>query len=503
MTSKTSNPPSKSITKRAVIDIGSNSVRLVIYDGFARSKFAICNERALCSLGRFADDGEKKLDPDSVTRALTELTRFRRILAEHGDPPLSAIATAAIRDASDGDSFIKKVEKLGMDVKILSGDEEAKLAALGVRYFEPTAQGVVGDMGGGSLELANIDDGKVGTCTSYALGPLSIARRLAEKKSSPSALIKSDFSKLKLPNGKNPRTLYVVGGAWRALARIHMNLRNYPLAVLHHYEMSLAEAIDVCELVSGLSRRSLEEIPGVSRRRIDTLPIAALVLKKLMERLEPKEIVVSAAGIREGLLYQELTRGERDIDPCIEGAWFFAQQMSPQPKFGGVALKVIKPLFPDLDDEENRLLRVASTMIDISAYMHPDLRAQYAFDMVMRAPFTAMSHKERVWVAMALYQRYKAGLLTRADNPALGILRWREQKLAHRVGLAMRFAASFSPKAMAPLKHCRLSIDDDTLVFSAPADRREMMSETPLKRLSSLADAFDMEFVLAFDDDRK
>lgn len=499
MSESSKKSPSRPIEKRAVIDVGSNSVRLVIYDGYARAKFAICNEKALCGLGRF-EGGDGKLGREAKQRALTELSRFRRILKEHGDPVVSGIATAAVREASDGKAFIRDVKALGLDVRILAGDEEAELAACGVLYFEPAAKGIVGDMGGGSLELAQISDGKVSYRTSLALGPLSIAHRTSMKKNAVNALIKDDLARVKLPDTNNSKTLYIVGGAWRAISRIHMNLRSYPLPVLHHYEMSRTEVIEVCNLVAGLSRRSLEEIPGVSRRRIETLPTAALVMKKLVERLSVKRVVVSAAGVREGLLYQELSRSDRDIDPFAESARFFASQMSPQPKYGAAALKVIKPLFAELSTAELRILKVAATMIDIGAYIHPDMRAVFAFDTVMRAPLPAISHKERVWTAMALYQRYKSSMLTPSENPALGILRWREQKLAYRVGLALRFVASFSPKAMAPLKHCSLMIENDELVFSAPSDRKELMAETPLKRLSSLADAFGLEFVLSFDD---
>ena len=246
---------------RAVVDIGSNSVRLVIFDGPARAPIAICNEKALCGLGRdMLADGS--LNPASVEAALTTLKRFRIILRAYGDPHTQTIATAAVRDAKDGEAFVAAVRALGYDIKVISGAEEADLAARGVISVEPNASGLAGDMGGGSLELVSIEKGATGQSVSLPIGPLSIMRASGSDLTRAQTIIEDAIRQVKFLRRGQFKTLYTVGGAWRSIARIHMNLKQYPLSVLHHYILSSSSVIEVCDLVARQSRRSLEEIPG-------------------------------------------------------------------------------------------------------------------------------------------------------------------------------------------------------------------------------------------------
>lgn len=478
--------------RRAVIDIGSNSVRLVIYDGLLRAPFSICNEKALCGLGRdISDDG--RLNPDAVGFALETLRRFARIITEHGNPPVHTIATAAVRDAKDGKEFVAAVAKLGFELSVLSGDEEAKFAAMGALSFEPGATGIVGDMGGGSLELVALNKGSIGDSISLPVGPFNIMRKAPGSLEDAEAYIEKELNKVPFLKNQKSETLYVIGGAWRAVARIHMRLRSYPLSVLHHYELTSSQVLEICKLVSHQSRHSLETIPGIPRRRLDTLPYAAMVLKSVLKRTGAKKVSVSAGGVREGILYKALPKDVRKQDPLIETCRFYARQLSPEPEYGEKAFGVVEPLFDDGELANARIRFSTSLLIDIGAYFHPDFRARHAFDAALRAPFVALSHEERVWSALALFCRHGGRVTSPPDEQVAGLLSWEQQQSAMRFGMALRFIGTLIPKIKSPLKGCRLEIDSDKLIFRAPNDRAALMGETPRKHLDALAAAFEAE----------
>ncbi len=479
--------------RRAVVDIGSNSVRLVVYNGPLRAPMAICNEKALCGLGRdMADDGS--LNALAVADALATLTRFRRLLEEYGDPPTWTIATAAVRHARDGDAFVAAVKKLGYDITVISGAEEAALTALGVVSFEPNATGIAGDMGGGSLELVALSHGQVADTASLRVGALNVMRETRGDVKAAAALIEAALDTVDFLQTKPYDALYSVGGAWRAIARIHMRLRSYPLSVLHHYKMTSAEAVKICNLVSRQSRRSLEDIPGIPRRRIDTLPYAAMVMKSVIRRMAAKTVVVSAGGVREGLLYRMLTEEERAVDPFIAACRFYAERLAPNPAFGEAAATMVEPLFAG-EAERARLRFATSLMIDIGAYFHPDLRGRHAFESALSAPFVGVAHKDRVWMALALFSRHQGRSNAFPNEAAIKLLSHSEQQSAVRFGLALRFAASLAPKVEAPMADCRLELESEKLIFRAPADREALMGETPRRRLDALAAAFDAEAI--------
>lgn len=478
--------------RKAVVDIGSNSVRLVVYEGPARAPIPICNEKALCGLGRDMT-GEGGLNPVAAAYALATLRRYRRLLKEYGDPATYVIATSAVREARNGADFVAAAREMGFDVKTLSGSQEALLAAQGVVSFEPDATGVAGDMGGGSLELVALDRGAIGGSVSLPVGPLNIMRESGENIRTAEKLIAQTLDKAGFLNANSSDTLYTVGGAWRAVARIHMRLRSYPLSVLHRYEMTARAAIEICNLIAQQSRRSLEEIPGIPRRRIDTLPYACLVLKASLQRMNAARVIVSSGGVREGILYRELSKYDRRRDPLLEACRFYAARLAPAPACGEACFEVAETLFQDGDNAARRLRYAASLLMDVGAFFHPDLRGGHAFETALSAPLVAVSHEERVWIALALYRRYQGRSAALPNEAAISLLPWEKQQSATQFGLALRFAAAFAPKSAAPLEGCSLKLEGERLVFRAPPDREEMMGDAPRKRLESLAAAFDAE----------
>lgn len=488
--------PGFDAARRAVIDIGSNSVRLVVYDGPPRAPIPICNEKALCGLGRDMT-AEGGLNDAAVREALSTLTRFRHVLDDLGDPPVHVIATAAVREATNGGDFVEAVRALGFDVDVVTGAEEGELAAFGVLSVEPDARGIVGDMGGGSLELAEIDRDGAGKRISLPIGPLSLMRHAGANIFEAQTRIEKELDKVPFLKTGQRETLYSVGGAWRSIARIHMVVKNYPLSVLHHYELTAAQAIEVCELVARQSRRSLEEIPGITKRRIDTLPLASLALKMLLLKMDARKVVVSAGGLREGLIYRQLSPEARAEDPYYAACRFYAARLSPDPGLGPAAFNVLEPFFGD-DASRVRQRFGVCLLADIGAYFHPDLRGLHAFDTALRAPFPGVSHEERVWAALALYHRHQ-GRAAGPKDDAMTLLAPDARQKAMQYGVALRFVCALAPKAPRALAGCSLLRDGQGAVFRAPADREALFGDTPRRRLDSLASVLGCPIRVAYD----
>lgn len=490
MSSKTARIKAPAAGRQAVIDIGSNSVRLVIYDGPRRAPMPICNEKALCGLGReMTPNGA--LNPAAVDYTLSTLRRFRSLLKEHNAPPTRVIATAAVREAKDGAAFIDAINRMGFTAEIIDGEQEARLAGMGVASFEPGASGLVGDMGGGSLEVVALNKGKVGESASLSIGPFRLMRACDGKIANAPMLIDAALDAVPWIRPGEYETLYSVGGAWRALARIHMRLRRHPLSVLHHYALSADEAIEICNLVAKQSRRSLLEIPGIPHRRLDTLPFAALVLKSLLRKSDVKSVVTSAGGVREGLLFDALSADEKALDPLAEGARFFAERLSPDPAIGAAIVEISDYLFTEESREERRIRITTCRLADIAAFFHPDHRAKQAFDMALHAPFSAINHLERVAIAVSLHCRHAGKPPAPGSDQVLSLLSPEQKLRAVRLGLAMRFCGALAPKAPAALAGCGLFAQEDKLLFRAPRRLESLMGELPRKRLAALAQSFD------------
>lgn len=481
----------------AIIDIGSNSVRLVIYDGPRRAPFPICNEKALCGLGRDMDDGGA-LNPQAVDAALAILSRFKALLFEHGDPPTRVVATAAVREALNVRDFVKAVEQIGFAIDVIPGTEEARLSGLGVISFEPDATGLVGDMGGGSLELIRLDRGEVRETASLSIGPFRLMKhskgdQKAAAKEADAAISEIDW----LKRVKTP-VLYAVGGAWRAIARINMQLRRHPLSVLHHYEISARQVIETCELVARQSRSSLEETPGVSAKRIDTLPYAALVLRSVMIGAESEKLVVSAGGIREGLLFDALPSEIKQVDPLLAGARFLGRRFSPDAQMGDAAAELTSGIFNNETSIQKRLRVAACLLTDAGAYFHPDLRGVQAFDTALRAPFYGVTHPERAMVALSLFCRHEGANGGFPEPQILAMLSDDERKRSVQIGLALRFVSAFAPKAPHAVRACSFLLESERLTFKAPAALKSLMDDVARRRLDSLAISLSVKAAVSF-----
>lgn len=484
----------------AVVDIGSNSVRLVIYKLDGRAIWTVYNEKALAGLGRDLP-ATGRLSPEGVEGALTVLRRFRALLDGWTAEDVQVVATAAVRDAADGPMFLKRVkDETGLVVRLLSGEEEARYAALGVIAGQPDADGVVGDLGGSSLELVRLD-GHAGAAegVSLPLGPFALgAPRPLHIERTAHAI---EVALAPQANRFAVREFHAVGGAWRNLALLHMELADYPLRVAHQYEMSRSDALEVARFVARQSKASLQRIEGLSKKRFETLPYAALVLQGVIETLGVRRVVVSAFGLREGLLLDSMEPDVRRRDPLIEGCEVLTAVRGLSPELGGALEAWIAPAFeklpPLFDGRDPTLVAAACRLADLGARLHPDHRADVAFEQVLRAPVAGMNHTERAFLASAMFSRHTAASTTPEESTVSRVLSPERRQRARALGAAVRLGCDLSGRNPRLLERSSLAIRGERLsLTAAPGWDAMLLGEQTAKRAQTLATALRMRLEL-------
>ncbi|SNR55461.1 Ppx/GppA family phosphatase [Puniceibacterium sediminis] len=433
-------PQAQALSRVGVIDIGSNSVRLVVFDGAARSPAYFYNEKIMCGLGAgMSETG--RLNPEGKLRAFSAIRRFQMLAEGMKLPPLTAVATAAMREAEDGPAFREDVEAAtGLRIWVIDGEEEARLSAQGVLLGWPGSYGLICDIGGSSMELAEIADGRVGRRVSSNLGPLKL-RDLTGGKKERDSVIRKTMDDLSQTMGTQRDRLFLVGGSWRAIARIDMHRQGYPLHVLHEYRMT---SKTVQATVKYIEKADLETLRGecnLSSARMSLVPYAAEVLRRLVQVFKPKDIAISSYGIREGLLYEQMPQALRDRDPLIEACRFAEIKDARLPGFGKKLYKFVLPIFRNAPAARLRIVKAACLLHDVSWRAHPDYRAETCFDNATRANLGGLSHGERVFLGLALLHRYRnkregtrfEDLYELLDDPG--------KQEAEVLGKAMRFGA--------------------------------------------------------------
>ena len=472
----------------AVIDVGSNSVRLVLYRLEGRAIWTVYNEKVLAGLGR--DLGATgRLDPKGVETALAALRRFRAVLDAARPEDIFTAATAAVRDAEDGPDFVGRVAaETGLSLRVLSGQEEARYAALGVLAGAPDGHGVVGDLGGASLELVRLTaEGPVEGAT-LALGPFALSDVKGERlRSEITARVSAVAPRFR------SRTLQAVGGAWRNLALMHMRMSGYPLQIVHQYEMGRDDALEAARFISRQSKASLEGIEGVSKKRLETLPHAALVLEALIEQLGLEKIIISAYGLREGLLFEGMGADVQALDPLVEGCSALTSRQGVDETLGPTLEAWLAPVFgalPPLFGERESVLRAAaSRLADLGARLHPDHRADLVFEQVLRAPVAGQTHAERAFLAVAAFSRHTASSSTPEAHIIARLLAEPQRRRARALGAAMRLGSDLSGRSAALLAQSRLGLSNDgRLILSAAEGWSDMLlGEQTLRRATTLA----------------
>jgi exopolyphosphatase/guanosine-5'-triphosphate,3'-diphosphate pyrophosphatase len=468
---------------------------MVVFEGDRRSPAVLFNERIMCALGAsLIETGT--LDPQGKERAIRALHRFSAIAVRLRVGALAAVATAAVRDSSDGVEFCAAAEaETGIRITIASGADEARLAAQGVMFGEPGAHGVVVDLGGASMELCRIENGVPGPGITTPLGP---QRLMAEpKKGETVPDLDACFDDLagRFRLGGLGR-LYLVGGAWRALARVHMERMNYPLRVLHEFTLSAAEARDLGKWAAKSTPEEIAESSGVSHSRMPMLPTAGGLLGRLVKTLNPGDVMVSSFGLREGICLEHMPPSVHDQDPLLASCRAQEKLRARAPGFGADLATWVKTVLPPLDADEDRLIEAAARLADVNWRTHPDYRVAGSWETVTRTTITDIGHAGRVFLGAILSTRYKRSWRQQDKSPVLGLLDEGVIARAVRIGLAFRLGVVLSGSTPGILSCCKVIHAPGRLDVALEGRATELDGEEVEKRLRHLTGELGVEGVI-------
>ena len=483
----------KSFGPVGIIDIGSNSVRFVAYAGAARVPSSLFNEKTTAALGRGLKTGGE-LDEAAMEQTLEALARFRALGKEMGLKKLHTVATAAVRDASNGGAFLKRIAALGLKPRLLSGAEEAELSGLGVISGNPRAHGVVADLGGGSLELVGVARGAAGEGVTLPLGVLRVGGQ--PDQAAIAAAIRDVVRSSRLKDAARGHGLYLVGGSFRALAMLDLKLAGHPLPIVHQHRISHERLEQLAAVARSESPDALKARTGLSAMRIGALPAAAAILGAMVEVLGPAKTITSSFGLREGLLYRDLDEVTQSEDPLLSAAVEVGERLGRFGDHGAALDQWIDPLFPGESADLQRLRLAACLLGDIAWNAHPDFRAERAVDMAVHGNWVGIDAHGRAMLGRALCSAF--GGDGGFSKQLSALLRPGEDERAIAWGKAIRLAQRFSGGTEAMLRRSGVALRDRRVVLTVQPRYRSLASGAVERRLAQLAKALGRSSAIAF-----
>ena len=478
-----------------MVDVGSNSVRMVVFEGGRRCPATVYNEKVLCGLGSdLAATG--RLSPEGRERALAALSRFIALAPGLKLSALAGVATAAVREAEDGEEFRDAVAReTNIRLRIASGSDEARLAAQGVLFGDPAAAGLVIDLGGASMEICPVNQNGPGRGVTTALGPqrlgditdLDAARRT----------IREALDPLARPFIGSAHRLYLVGGAWRAFGRVQIDWTGHPLEILHEYTFTPDEVAGTIQRLLSSDADDLNQIASVSSARRGLLAHAALLLEQLIEVFGPERIQLSGFGLREGVCYDILTEDLRAEDPLLSTAMGHERTRARAPGFGTELADWLLGALPETSQDEGRLIRAACHLSDVSWRSHPEYRATACTEVITRVNLSSAGHHGRAFLLAAVLSRYKGSRKALAAEPAISLLDEETLERARQTGALMRLGVTIAAGMPGYLRHCPLSLKDGVLRLKPTPEGQTFMGEEVAKRLDRAAKLMGLESVIA------
>lgn len=471
-----------------IIDIGSNSIRLVVYDQNKRSPVPIYNEKVLCALGKgLATSGV--LNPEGVLMGKGALRRFIAMGRNMEITELHVIATAAIRDAEDGRDFTRWLEQAySVKADIISGDEEARLGAFAVCSAIYKPRGVTADLGGGSLELVRLDNGAIGGHTSLLLGSLRMLDESKGDRYKLRKLIDKRFAEINWLDDEETPNIYAIGGSFRALAKMNMVANNYPLQILHEYTVEAKPFLAFTRDIANMPLDKIEKYPGVAIKRAAALPGAAMVLEKLLTTSKAEKIIFSASGIREGYVYEKLPLRERSEDGLLFSCREFAARGGRSVVYGQELFNWMQPLVTKETERMKRLRLAFCLLSDIAIHIHPEYRAQWAFQRIIYSAFTSITHVERVALALALYHRYQFKF--KEDWAQLKLISNADKQWARLLGTSANLAYHLSGGIMGNLYKTMLVVKEQNISLQFSGEMIDIMGDSIQRRIDGVNEAY-------------
>lgn len=487
----------------SIIDIGSNSVRLVVFEAAKRSPAVLFNEKVLCGLGQdIMSTGNLNLE--AIKRAVTALQRFKAISDQIGAAHIYPVATAATRKAKNSAAFIDRIEKIcEHPLRILSGEEEAEIAAKGVLSGVYKPNGIVVDMGGGSLEIIEVKNKKTKHATSVPLGSLSLLSVSQNDKDRAQKFVRETLETVDwLQSGKD-RTLYAIGGTFRALAKLHISHINYPMRMIHEYVIKPDDALNFFHLIYHLSPASLSAITGLNKARRDTVPYGAAVFKNLINLIQPSEIMFSSFGVREGLLFDLLSEEEQTKDPllaaCLDLCTLRSRSVGNTDELFDWTGQLFETAGLEESKKQKRLRKAACLLSDIVWRTHPEYRGPHALNVIAQGAFSGISHEGRAFLALCIFFRHE-GRVKPCKLPEISKLLDEESlKRALLLGLSLRVGHMISASTPNVLTHTPLVVKAAQLMLNLPKPYDILYGEKLERRLTNLAEVMGLEPYIQYD----
>lgn len=406
----------------AVVDIGSNSVRLAVFDKIGLSPVQVYNEKVMCGLG----EKSGKLAGAARKCALAAVSRYGDIISAYGIGEVEAVATSALREAENGREFAGELQKaLRRKVRIISGEEEARFSALGVIHSMREAEGVAADLGGGSLELAAIGRGGPGAVCSMRLGYLRLEEEYGGDLKAMEKRLMAEFRAAAAFSGRG-KAIYCVGGGFRALAKLHMKQSGFPLKNIHCYEVAAAELAAF-----------LRAVPACGGKRGRHSPCVAMLLASLIAAGPAEKVVFSTHGLREGLLYERLSREEKRADILLHSCRELGLGSYRKEEMREEIYKRVEAGFSG-GREFSRLFKAACLLSGLTLSVNPDWRAEADFNLPLQLNIAGVTHRERVFIGLMLFFSHKAKLPARLKPVAEYFLTEAEVAACREAGEGMR-----------------------------------------------------------------
>ncbi len=392
----------------AVIDIGSNSGRVVVYEILPEGHLRIlASSRASLRLVRDLKD-KNVLGTQAINRTLDALHDFHALAVGSGARRTLAVATSAIRDAENGPALLTRVrQELGLRLRIISGAEEAHYGCLGAVRGLPVDDGVMFDLGGGSLQVALFRKRKIGRTWSLPLGALRLSDGfLTSDPPSPgdrrrlSAHVRQSLKEANIPPVAASGCLVGTGGTVRNLAKIDQRQRSYPLPRLHAYQLDLDAVEEIADLLASRRQERLTAVPGLNDDRVDSIVGGALATAALMKTLEADWLQVAGQGVREGLaaglISDELPPARQVRVAAVAGlaAAFSAWDSRPAAHRAAVADALFAALEPARDRAVREMLGHGATLLDIGRSIDFFDRYEHVADIVLSTDLLGFSHRD-------------------------------------------------------------------------------------------------------------
>lgn len=472
----------------AIIDIGSNSVRLVVYHGTKRIPLPLFNEKYMCALGKgLAKTGY--LNPKGVVEAHKVIARFILMARRMEVESLDILATAAVRDAVDGPQFVKDIERAHkVHVEVLSGERESILAAQGILTSMHEPEGISADLGGGSMEVAELKRTKVGRAASMQLGSLRLYEESEGKLAQMEKIIAKRFAEVEWLEHAGAKMLFAIGGGFRSLAKLHMKKTGYPLGIVHEYQISRRSVMQASDRLLAMKVEDVALLPGISAKRAPLMAPTALLLRELMLYADIPQVMFSVSGIREGYFYHMLLPGVQAEDGLIASANDLAALVGLTGEYARELFTWMQPLFRDEPKQWRRLREAACILSEIAWSIDPIFRSGWAYHRIIQSSLKGMDHKERLMLALALYHRYQ--FKWKGSRPELGLLDERERIWAKVAGSAANLAFDLTGGKAGTLHHAKLSVREGVVVLAIDAEAAPLYTDIVQKRLEGLGEAY-------------